>query len=159
MSNRPKKYKPSSKPRKIRTLSEEHKRRIGLSNAGKALSLERIEKIKIALKKNLSDLSPEEVQKKLDRRIYFLKNKYKLSLEEYTKLLDSQDGKCFLCGIFPGRKPLNVDHDHRCCSGDITCGKCIRGLLCDVCNHAISRIEKDSSWALKALEYTNSKRQ
>jgi hypothetical protein len=31
---------------------------------------------------------------------------------------------------------LRVDHDHRCCPGAHSCGKCVKGLLCEGCNIA-----------------------
>lgn len=30
-----------------------------------------------------------------------------------------------------------VDHDHRCCSGQDSCGQCIRGIICRDCNMAM----------------------
>jgi hypothetical protein len=33
-----------------------------------------------------------------------------------------------------------VDHDHRCCPGNYSCGNCIRGVLCRGCNTALGGI-------------------
>ena len=65
-----------------------------------------------------------------------LKKLYKITLEEYDFLLEQQDGHCALCSTTPEEngKRLSVDHDHSCCPGKMTCGNCIRGLLCYKCN-------------------------
>lgn len=39
---------------------------------------------------------------------------------------------CQICGSTIDR--FTIDHDHRCCSGEITCGKCVRGVICRQCN-------------------------
>jgi hypothetical protein len=39
------------------------------------------------------------------------------------------------------RRHLNVDHDHRCCPGERSCGKCVRGLLCRTCNRIEGLLE------------------
>src|ERR1700752_4613770 len=36
-------------------------------------------------------------------------------------------GPCMICG---DTGPRVVDHDHSCCSGEASCPKCRRGLLC-----------------------------
>lgn len=63
---------------------------------------------------------------------------YGLTLDEYRRMLDSQNGGCAICGQSnPGGRALAVDHDHACCPGAKTCGKCIRALLCDRCNRML----------------------
>lgn len=67
---------------------------------------------------------------------------YRLRPEDVDRMLTEQDGKCKLKGedLSDG---FHIDHDHRCCpQGGKSCGKCIRGLLCQKCNHLIGWYEK-----------------
>lgn len=77
------------------------------------------------------------------RRAATLWNNYRLTPEEYRDLFDAQGGVCALCDSPPGDKPLCVDHDHACCPGTQTCGRCIRGLLCTTCNIWLGAYEKN----------------
>jgi hypothetical protein len=48
-----------------------------------------------------------------------------------------------------------VDHDHSCCQGRRSCGKCVRGALCNRHNLYLGFIEKDPAfgvWALAQLK-------
>ncbi len=72
---------------------------------------------------------------------------YNLSSDRYSEL---KAAGCSLCGNPFSKNPLrkeempNVDHDHRCCVARKSCGKCVRGLLCRVCNQQfIAAIEKN----------------
>ena len=50
---------------------------------------------------------------------------------------------CGLCGRdfrTKGTGPV-LDHDHGCCAGDASCGKCIRGVLCMACNIRLGMFE------------------
>lgn len=46
--------------------------------------------------------------------------------------------ECEVCGK---TKNLVIDHDHKCCSGEYSCGKCVRGILCSRCNMAIGSFQ------------------
>src|SRR5437660_487377 len=72
-----------------------------------------------------------------------LKARYGLSKEQYQCILDSQAGVCAICGRAPNGRRLAVDHDHSCCPTRITCGKCIRGLLCEKCNALAGFLEQN----------------
>lgn len=77
--------------------------------------------------------------------------RYKVTPERYEQMLVSQGGKCAVCGSTraSSKKPdmWNVDHDHSCCPGDKTCGKCVRGLLCAGCNTRLGMLESESGRA------------
>jgi hypothetical protein len=66
-------------------------------------------------------------------------SKYRLRWEQYLELYRSQDGKCGICG--KEQMKFDVDHDHACCPGERTCGKCVRGLLCHNCNVKLGWLE------------------
>lgn len=73
-----------------------------------------------------------------------LKRRYGITLEQYEKLYEDQGGLCAICCGDPlmGRS-LSVDHDRECCPGKVSCGKCIRGLLCHNCNTGIGHFYDD----------------
>lgn len=86
---------------------------------------------------------------------HHIKNRYNISQDRYYEMLFSQGGGCALCGLQSanGRR-LAIDHDHSCCpKTGYSCGKCVRGLLCDRCNNTIERIESIPDWSEKASIY------
>lgn len=64
-----------------------------------------------------------------ERRAEQLRIKYGITVDEYNEMLDSQGGKCKICG---GDGRLVIDHDH-------DTGR-IRGLLCSNCNSALGLV-------------------
>ena len=103
-------------------------------------------------KRNLTE------EAKIKHREYYQKRKesqknakllrqYGISLEKYRETLDSQNGKCIICGKSETEngKMLAVDHDHKT-------GK-VRGLLCNNCNVAVGFMQDDPSLALKINQY------
>jgi Recombination endonuclease VII len=75
---------------------------------------------------------------------------YRITLDDYERMVAEQDGKCAICRCEPNHankrhKRLVVDHDHET-------GR-VRGLLCNKCNRALG-IFKDSVAVLeKAISY------
>lgn len=85
------------------------------------------------------------------------KVKYRLTVERYGELLLSQGGVCAVCKKLPeGPKLLAVDHDHSCCPTLKTCGKCIRGLICQHCNHILGHAFDDLKILVAAVAYLQS---
>jgi hypothetical protein len=82
------------------------------------------------------------------RKLDLLWNMYRLRDRDYAKLLANQEGKCKACK--ESANMLQVDHDHSCCSGPKSCGKCVRGLLCGNCNKILG-LANDSVKRLKDL--------
>lgn len=94
---------------------------------------------------------------------YNLKYKYGISLQKYTELTKKQGGLCAVCNKPPtvktgknGSNKLVVDRDHNCCSGKHSCGKCVRGLLCSLCNKALGLLRDDAEALNNAIKYLES---
>jgi hypothetical protein len=72
--------------------------------------------------------------------------KYGLSPEDVRTRLEAQDYRCTICKkpFEPdnGRRP-EVDHDHSHCPGQITCGKCLRDIICQPCNRMLGAAGDD----------------
>lgn len=75
---------------------------------------------------------------------------YRLTIEQYQKMFDSQDGKCYIC---KEEKKLVVDHDHNCCDGKLSCGKCVRALICHNCNTLVGFLERNDNLIDKVNQY------
>ena len=74
--------------------------------------------------------------------------RYNITREDYQAIFDAQGGVCGLCkrpeksSINGEVRALAIDHDHTCCRGNFSCGKCVRGLLCTSCNQKLGWMEK-----------------
>lgn len=69
--------------------------------------------------------------------------------EKYGGISDPLFG-CEICG---SEDNLHVDHDHACCPGPMTCGKCFRGWLCSNCNTSLGLMKDDPERLRKAAKY------
>ena len=74
--------------------------------------------------------------------------RHHLTEEEYVQLLKRFNGKCWACK--EQEQNLGIDHDHTCCPGSHSCGRCVRGLLCVQCNTALGLL-KDSEDRINSL--------
>lgn len=90
-----------------------------------------------------------------------LRHKYGISLVRYNELLSEQGGGCAICeATKPGGRGrrFHVDHDHACCPGGRSCGKCVRGLLCHACNVGLGAFGDDVERLTSAMAYLLSRR-
>ena len=73
-----------------------------------------------------------------------------ISVDRWEEFLAMFNGMCWSCQAKPAKV---VDHDHTCCPGPHSCGKCVRGLLCGSCNTGIGMLGDNENGLLRALEY------
>ena len=91
-------------------------------------------------------------------RGYNLKYKFGITIEEYQRMLDAQDGRCAICrreetvvrrrGTHSNENivlGLAVDHNHKT--------KQVRALLCNTCNKGLGSFNDDIPLLETALEY------
>ena len=72
-------------------------------------------------------------------RKHHLMRTYKMTMEEFDEM--AKNG-CWICGAeSSGVKRLHVEHDHNCCGPLKSCGKCVRGIVCNKCNILIGKYE------------------
>lgn len=75
-----------------------------------------------------------------------LNKNYKITINDYEKMLEDQSGKCAICeNEAEGGRYLSVDHNHE--TGQI------RGLLCGNCNRAIGQLQDSPDILRKAIAY------
>ena len=84
---------------------------------------------------------------KVQKRIEQLRYRFNLTIDEYDKMLENQQGKCAICG--GGREKqkysFSVDHCH-------ATGK-IRGILCSNCNAGLGFFKDNPQSLTNALTY------
>jgi hypothetical protein len=79
---------------------------------------------------------------------------YGITLADYEAMAQEQGGGCAICGgLSKDGRPLAVDHDHACCPGQRTCGRCVRALLCSDCNLGIGYFGDDIGRLETAVAY------
>lgn len=83
-------------------------------------------------------------------------DRYSIDEARFLALAEAQGNVCAVCGTSdPGGsvRRWHVDHDHSCCGPGVSCGKCIRGLLCSRCNTAIGLLDDNTARLEAALAY------
>jgi hypothetical protein len=111
-------------------------------------------------KKNPDKTTEQNDRRRDYRQEYYRKNKdrirranrdrklrtdFGIGIEDYERMLEEQEGRCYLCrGSSPDRA-LAVDHCH-------TTGV-VRGLLCDLCNRGLGMFKDNPELLRAAADY------
>jgi len=85
-----------------------------------------------------------------DRLRMVLRN-HNLTEARYLELRRQQEDLCGACHQpldFVAAYAVHIDHDHSCCDkrqpdGSISCGECVRALLCRSCNMGVAAMERE----------------
>lgn len=106
------------------------------------------------LKDYAKQYNVENAEHLLNSRLLY---RYNLTLEQYNAILAVQNHRCAICNREedPTGRAFAVDHDHKCCPGRKSCGKCIRGLLCTFCNQALGKFQDSVEVLQSAISYVN----
>lgn len=78
---------------------------------------------------------------------------YGMTRPEMDQFIASFGGRCAICSGAEPRDRWAIDHDHTCCPGAQSCGRCVRGLLCARCNLAIGMLNDDPIILRAAAQY------
>lgn len=88
-----------------------------------------------------------------------LKHMFNVTVDQYEQMMLNQGGVCAICGgVNANGRALSVDHDHACCSGKKSCGKCVRALLCGDCNMGLGKFRDNPELLQAAIDYVRMKR-
>lgn len=75
--------------------------------------------------------------------------RYGLSVEKFLEMNQPENRKCGNNACDTTER-LYIDHDHACCGAGafekrtkVSCGKCVRGWLCQKCNTALGMVQDD----------------
>ena len=80
-------------------------------------------------------------------------SKHHITEDAFLEMYEKFDGKCWSC---KESKIYCIDHDHNCCSGVYSCGRCVRGLLCRGCNTGLGHFKDNVDRLAAAMIYLNS---
>lgn len=84
-------------------------------------------------------------------------DRFSLTQAQYDAMVEDQDNRCAICGRTETSKAWAIDHDHACCPGQNSCGKCVRGLLCSNCNTALGLFGDSVESLRRAIDYLQPK--
>jgi hypothetical protein len=107
----------------------------------------------LALRRIRENETPEE---RAHRVLKYTLYNHRMTMEQYMALRLAQLDRCGACREplrFGEPRAVTVDHDPRCCQYEglgtrrtkgqpISCGKCVRALLCGPCNRAVGFLER-----------------
>lgn len=114
------------------------------------------EKNKEKLNQQRRDYYINNHEAELERGFHYAISKYGVNEDWYNRILEIQGGGCAICSstkITEGRSRFAIDHKHGCCAEKKACDGCRRGILCDLCNRALERLDSIPQWAGLAVSY------
>ena len=106
--------------------------------------LELYHKLPVEKKRQRKDPSVQSLDVNYFKR-YKLNRYYNITLEEYHKMYNDQNGKCYICEKEIFGREVKVDHNH-------LTGK-VRKLLCHNCNTSLGLLNEDVKIFEKCIEY------
>ena len=77
---------------------------------------------------------------------------YNLSTDRFLEIIPAP---CQICGETSN---IHIDHDHSCCPGEQSCGKCVRGSLCSGCNLGLGAFRDSVEKLEQAVRYLSDNR-
>jgi len=88
------------------------------------------------------------------RRKAQLLRRYGISVEDFERMLERQDGRCAICKrTEPGTRGWHVDHDHSHHEDGSGCPDCVRGILCSLCNNALGMVNDSTEILNNMISY------
>lgn len=83
---------------------------------------------------------------------------YRITREQFQDRLIAQDVSCAICRTkFASLTEVHTDHDHACCNTRaMSCGECVRGMLCRDCNTGLGAYHDDIARLQAAIDYLRS---
>lgn len=87
------------------------------------------------------------------RKRYNVESKYGLTPEAFAAKLAEQGGQCPFCPPGVVAEAWDVDHDHSCCPGQWSCGRCVRAILCRLHNRGLGAFGDDPELLRAAADY------
>jgi hypothetical protein len=84
----------------------------------------------------LAEQDPEQPAGWSRQKVQRLRYTHGISAWDWEALFYRQGRQCYICRTVPPDVRWVVDHDHGCCPGKRSCGKCVQGIACNGCNWA-----------------------
>lgn len=79
--------------------------------------------------------------------------KYGLTQKQFEEKFRNQGSVCAACKSSTTRLKWCIDHNHACCPGAVTCGKCVRGILCYSCNIILGHCSENTDYLQGLIDY------
>lgn len=125
-------------------------------NESNRRSYRRNREARLAATRRWAEANPERL-----RELHRIRT-FGVSPERFVEMWAEQEGLCANPGcdtpLTTGTGGCSIDHDHACCPGPKSCGRCVRGLLCGACNKAAGLLRDDPERALGLAAYIEASR-